>query len=95
MGEPPRPVITVQAHLPGHAWVATFHGNQDLIRLFGMDTVPLSFTLHASGQDVRKHVERLHPHAQVRLIDRDGTLLTPGTDPPGRDRSAAHHALPW
>lgn len=95
MGEPPRPVITVQAHLPGHAWVATFHGNRDIIRLFGTDTVPLPFTLHASGQDVRKHVERLYPHAQVRLIDRDGTLLGQGTDPPGRDRSAAHHALPW
>lgn len=95
MGESPRPVITVQPHLPGHAWVATFHGNQDLIRLFGTDTVPLPFTLLASGQEVRTHVERLHPHAQVRLIDRDGTLLGPETDPPGRDHSAARHALPW
>lgn len=93
MGEPPRPVITVQAHLPGHAWIATFHGNQDIIRLFGTGTVP--FTLHASGPEVREHVERLHPHAQVRLIDRNGTLFDPGKDPPARDRSAAHHALPW
>lgn len=95
MGEPLRPVITVQAHLPGHVWVATFHGNQNLIRLFGTDTIPLPFTLHASGQAVREHVERLYPHAQVRLIDRDGTLLAPETDPPERDRSAARHALPW
>lgn len=91
MPEAPRPLITVHADVLQNLWVATFHGNEALMLFLGSDTLPTRFPLRVRGQDVREEVQRLHPHARVRLIDRDGTLLDPGTnaDLPGRDRSPA------
>lgn len=83
----PLPVVTVHADVPGNAWVATFHENPAIFRLFATDTIPTPFTLHASGREVREEVQRLHPHARVRLIDRDGTLFDP--DPPEGDSGGA------
>lgn len=96
MPEPPQPLITVHADTTVGVWVATFHGNQELIRTLGSDTLPTRFPLHVSGQVAREEVQRLHPRAQIRLIDRDGTLFDSrtSTEPPGRDHSPARLTAP-
>lgn len=96
MPEPP-PLITVHADITRNVWVTTFHGNQALIRTLGSDTLPTHFPLHLDGYVAREEVQRLHPHARVRLIDRDGTLFDPGMNmaSPGRTQSPARTATPW
>ena len=89
MPEPPRPPITVHTDVLQDLCVVTFHRNEALIQFLGSDILPTRFPLRVRGQDVWEEVQRLNPHARGRLIDRDGTLLDPGTsvDSPGQDRS--------
>lgn len=74
-----RPTITVHADLSRNAWVATFHHDQDMKETIGTDTILTAFTLAVDGETARREVERLNPHARVRLVRRDGTLYDPET----------------
>ena len=51
----------------GESWMATFHGDADVIRLFGTDTITTAFLARAEGAKVRREIQELNPDCEVIL----------------------------
>ena len=74
-----RPMITVHPDRKSNTWLATFHDNSEVERLFGSDTLPTAYTLLTAGETVRRAVERKNPGFRVRLVELGGKLYDPET----------------
>ena len=66
-GRATRPPITVERTPTGYVL-----RDPALVRLAGIDAVPLPFTALARPATVVAHLRRLSPHREVRLAPRDG-----------------------
>ncbi len=51
----------------GQQWQATFHGDSEVKRLFGTDTLPTAFTSQADGARVLAEVQRRNQQCRVEL----------------------------
>ncbi len=47
-------------------WFARFVGDQNIIDLFGTDTLPTAFTAAADAEVVLSAIQKLNPHHEVR-----------------------------
>lgn len=54
----------------GRQWQATFHGDSEVKRLFGTDTLPTAFTSQADGATVLAEVQRRNRQCRVELAQR-------------------------
>ena len=57
--------ITVWSN--GRVWMATFHGDQEMISAFGTDTIPTPWMASADGLKVAENVAARNPGHAVTL----------------------------
>lgn len=58
----------IELFLDVKGWMARFPGNEELIRLFGTDTIPTAFTPAAEPSLVKCEIQKLNPGADVVVL---------------------------
>lgn len=48
-------------------WMATFHGDAEMLELFGTDTIPTAFTAQAPAGMVLKEIAALNPGYEIEI----------------------------
>jgi len=52
--------------IANQGWFARFVGDENIIELFGTDTLPTAFTSNACFETVSKEIQSLNPHHEIR-----------------------------
>jgi hypothetical protein len=66
----PEPIKRITLSKDFRSWLATFHGDAEMVEAFGTDTIPTAFTTEANAEEVAAAIAAKNPDHQIWYLGR-------------------------